>query len=158
MEGDLMAPARIVVGLDGSDGAHAAARWCARFAPRLDAEVIALAVVEPAVPLVLPPPAYAEMMHETEEREREQVQATLETEWCQPLRDAGVRYDARTVVGDAAQSLMETGDELDAELLVVGRRGRGGLVELLVGSVPRKLSHYAELPLVIVPVVNSRDA
>jgi nucleotide-binding universal stress UspA family protein len=47
--------------------------------------------------------------------------------------------------------LMETATELGADLLVVGRRGRGGFIEALVGSVPRKLAHYAELPLVIVP-------
>ncbi len=146
-----MAVGRIVVGVDGSEGAKAALLWCAGHAPGFDAEVTAVAVIEPAVSLVPPPSDLAEKLQQAEAREREQVRARLETEWCQPLRDAGVRYEVRAVHGDPAGMLMETAAELHADLLVVGRRGRGGVLEALVGSVPRKLAHYAELPLVIVP-------
>jgi nucleotide-binding universal stress UspA family protein len=146
-----MAVARFVVGVDGSDGADAAVRWCAHYARALDADVSAVAVIEPKVALVPPPDTYADAMQQAEAEEREKARATLEMEWCGPLRDAGVRHDGRSVVGDPAGMLMETATELAADLLVVGRRGRGGFIEALVGSVPRKLAHYAELPLVIVP-------
>ena len=146
-----MAPPRIVVGVDGSDGAKSAVRWCARYARSLEAEVTAVAVVEPKVALVPPPDTYADAMHEAEAEEREKALATLETEWCRPLREAGVRFEARPLLGDPAGMLMEMATELGADLLVVGRRGRGGILEALVGSVPRKLLHYAGLPLVIVP-------
>ena len=146
-----MAAPRIVVGVDGSDGAKSAVRWCARYARNLEAEVTAVAVIEPKVALVPPPDTYADAMHEAEAEEHQKALATLETEWCRPLREAGVRFEARSVFGDPAGMLMETATELGADLLVVGRRGRGGILEALVGSVPRKLSHQAELPLVIVP-------
>jgi nucleotide-binding universal stress UspA family protein len=115
-----MAAARLVVGVDGSDGADAAVQWCARHAPGLAAAVTVVAVIEPAV-------------------------------WCKPLRDAGVPYETRTLRGEPAGVLMEVGVELDADLLVMGRRGRGGIVEMLVGGVPYKLAHRAELPVIIVP-------
>jgi nucleotide-binding universal stress UspA family protein len=146
-----MATSRIVVGVDGSEGAAAAMRWCARYAPSLDAEVAAIAVIEPKVPLVPPPSASAEAMEKAEETEREEARAALDAEWCQPLRDANVRYETRTVFGEPVGMLMETATAIDADLLVVGRRGRGGFLEALVGSVPRKLAHFAEVPLVIVP-------
>jgi nucleotide-binding universal stress UspA family protein len=146
-----MTAERIVVGVDGSEGADAAVRWCARYARSLDADVTAVAVIEPKVPLVPPPDAYTEAMQRAEDAEREKARATLEREWCRPLRDAGVRYDARSVLGDPAGMLLQTAIDLGADLLVVCRRGRGGFIEALVGSVPRKLSHHAALPLVIVP-------
>ncbi len=151
-----MAAARIVVGVDGSDGADAAVRWSARTARALDAEVTAVAVIEPAVSLVPPTAAIAEAAHAVEEGEREEAHAKLETEWCRPLRDAGVPYEARTIRGDPATMLNDAATELDADLLVVGRRGRGGFVEMLVGSLPHKLAHRAEVPLVIVPAVKHR--
>jgi nucleotide-binding universal stress UspA family protein len=146
-----MAAERIVVGVDGSEGAAAAVRWCAGAARGLDADVTAVAVIEPKVPMVPPPDAYANAMQQAEAEEHEKARATLETDWCRPLRDAGVRYEARSVLGDPARTLMQTATEVGAALLVVGRRGRGGFIEALMGSVPRKLAHSAELPLVIVP-------
>jgi nucleotide-binding universal stress UspA family protein len=83
-----MAVARFVVGVDGSDGAHAAVRWCAHYARALDADVSAVAVIEPNIPLVPPPGAHADAMQAAEDAEREKVRTTLEADWCQPLRDA----------------------------------------------------------------------
>jgi nucleotide-binding universal stress UspA family protein len=151
-----MASSRIVVGVDGSEGAAAAVRWCARYAPSLDAEVTAIAVIEPKVSLVPPSSAYAEAMEKAQETEREEARTKLDAVWCQPLRDGNVRYEARTAFGEPAGMLMDAA--IDADLLVVGRRGRGGFLEALVGSVPRKLAHFAEVPLVIVPVAWERGA
>jgi nucleotide-binding universal stress UspA family protein len=86
-----MAVPRFVVGVDGSEGARAAVGWCARFAPALNAEVTAVAVTEPRVPLVPPPAGYADAMEEAVHKERDEARAALETDWCGPLRDAGVR-------------------------------------------------------------------
>lgn len=146
-----MAVRRFVVGVDGSDGAGAAVRWCARFAPSLDAEVTAVAVTEPRVPLVPPPPSYADALEQAVDKEREEARAIFETHWCEPLRQENVPFDTRSLEGDPASVLMETAADLGADLLVVGRRGHGGFVEALVGSVPRKLAHCAEVPLIIVP-------
>ena len=51
------------------------------------------------------------------------------------------------VTGDAAQELISASH--DADLVVVGSRGSGGLAWLL-GSVSSKVAHHAACPVVII--------
>jgi nucleotide-binding universal stress UspA family protein len=47
--------------------------------------------------------------------------------------------------------LIEIARTEGAELVVTGRRGRGGFAELLLGSTSHQLTHHVDRPLVIVP-------
>ncbi len=51
--------------------------------------------------------------------------------------------------GDAAKRIMETANEIDCGLLLMGRRGRGGFKELLLGSVSHKVTNHADCPVLI---------
>jgi nucleotide-binding universal stress UspA family protein len=50
----------------------------------------------------------------------------------------------------AAGPTLET-ESKDAAVVVVGRRGRGGLTRLLIASVSRHVTDHAECPVVVVP-------
>jgi len=67
-------------------------------------------------------------------------------------RDSGLSVDGRVMALGAAQALLDAAQ--DAELLVVGSRGRGGLASALLGSVSTAVVHHATCPVVVVP---SRD-
>jgi nucleotide-binding universal stress UspA family protein len=50
-----------------------------------------------------------------------------------------------------ATAIIETADEHDALLIVMGTRGNTGIRSLLLGSVSHSVAHHAHRPLVIVP-------
>jgi nucleotide-binding universal stress UspA family protein len=65
------------------------------------------------------------------------------------LGDQGA--DVRVVTGSPAEAIRAAADSDDAELLVVGSRGRGNLRSAILGSVSRDLAASAKRPVVVVP-------
>lgn len=67
-------------------------------------------------------------------------------------RQFGVaRIELRTGWGDVAQSLIDIAAGSSVEMIVLGRRGRGQLAGLLLGSVSQKLVSLAPCAVVVVP-------
>ena len=58
-----------------------------------------------------------------------------------------IAVEPRTVEGSAAKALIDASAEADP--LVVGARGRGGLERLVVGSVSQQCAHHAHCPVLI---------
>jgi nucleotide-binding universal stress UspA family protein len=76
--------------------------------------------------------------------------ALLETE-VRKVRARGVGVQVVVRSGDPAATLLEVADDVDADLVVVGTRGRGGPDELLLGSVARTVADRARRPTLVVP-------
>ncbi len=73
------------------------------------------------------------------------------------IDEARERLHARQVtarylepVGEPAELLVETADDLGADLLVVGRRDYGALQRLVLGSVSSKVVHRATCDVLVV--------
>jgi nucleotide-binding universal stress UspA family protein len=58
---------------------------------------------------------------------------------------------AREVVADLQPAQALIARSKDAEMLVVGSRGRGGFTGLLLGSVSQQCVHHATCPVVVIP-------
>ena len=145
---------RILVGLDGSAGSAAALDKAIELARALDAEVVAAHVFELPYPSLAPvaggaPMGVAGDVQSVEDSMRRTVKQEFDTTWCAPLRDAGVRHRELFGDGRAGPMLQQTVDEEDVDLIVVGRRGRSALVELLAGSVSQYLVHRAGRPVLV---------
>lgn len=143
---------RIVVGVDGSPGSKRALAWAVGEARARGAELVAVHAWHPQYSAGYPFSGvqYEPELYESSAREllHDEV-AAADT--------AGLVYpvEARLVEGGAATALVEAGR--DADLLVVGSRGHGGFVGLLLGSVSNQVAHHATCPVVIVPWVTDRD-
>jgi nucleotide-binding universal stress UspA family protein len=142
-----MSSSKIIVGVDGSEHSIRAVQWCAAHAAELDAEVIAVHVIDTLVYLrnsELPIPPLLP-------QQREELHDLVTRDWCKPLADAGVSYRVTVMDGRPSVALMRAAQTENAELVVTGRRGRGGFAELLLGSTSHELTHHLDRPLVIVP-------
>jgi nucleotide-binding universal stress UspA family protein len=60
-----------------------------------------------------------------------------------------VAVASRVVQGAPATTLLQAAKNTD--LLVIGRRGHGGFMGLLLGSVAQHVAHHAPCPVVLVP-------
>ncbi|MEP3275930.1 MAG: universal stress protein [Stappiaceae bacterium] len=129
----------ILVAVDGSDQSdHALATAC-DIAQKYQAELhlvhspqletVALAVgsgafsVEPS----------QERVREAGKKVMDQAVSLADKQGCSPKS---------TIVGNAnaAQEILDSAKKIDADLIVMGRRGLGGIASLLLGSVSGKVS------------------
>ena len=139
---------KIVVGVDESEQANRAVEWCANYAVTLDAEVVVIHAIDigfyaspvgSVVPALLAPD------------DRENLRDRITNEWCAPLANANVPYRVVLMDGDPAPAIIKAAKTEPADLVVVGRRGRGGFAELLLGGTSYALVHHLARPLLIVP-------
>lgn len=137
---------KIVVGADGSEASTDAIGFCARLAEATGAEV----TVVHGIGLDVYPDLLTSMPA-LDDTWRKELLTTIESEWCTPLSDVGAKFQVRIIDEVGARAVMHVADEEDADLIVVGRRGRGGFKELLVGSVTHQLTHHARQPVLVTP-------
>jgi len=140
---------RIVVGVDGSEGAVQALRFAIEEARIRGAELRAVSAwhVPPAVYGAGWAPASTDL-----DEFRKLAEASLR----ESVEEAGAieaGIDVTPVVreGHPVDLLLEESE--GAALLVLGTRGLGGFKGLLLGSVSQQCVHHASCPVVIVPPI-----
>ena len=139
----------IVVGVDGSDHSHRALIWAMRQAAAQHAPLTVLAVrpepVRPATGIYWGVHAYPEDSHNPDVARKAVGQIVEQAK--SEISETAPEVAVNVVTGDAAQELISASH--DADLVVVGSRGSGGLAWLL-GSVSSKVAHHAACPVVII--------
>ncbi|MFH9348941.1 universal stress protein [Kitasatospora sp. NPDC017646] len=133
---------RIVVGIDGSEPSKAALRWAVGQAVLTGATVHAVAAWEY-------PSLYgwfAPMVDEGFERAAHRTLTAEVDQVIGPERPVEIRESL--VLGHAADVLLEAAE--DADLLVLGSRGRGTFARALLGSVSTRCAVHGACPVVIV--------
>ncbi|MDF4253429.1 universal stress protein [Streptomyces sp. WMMB303] len=139
----------IVLGVDGSEVGDAAVGWAFEEASLRGAELVALhnwnAWTGPvaAGPSIQVPTYYDVDLYRAEE---ERVLTTAISARREQHPD--VRVTPRLVQEYTRQALIAASEE--AQLLVVGARGRGGFTGLLLGSVSQAVLHHAYCPVAVV--------
>jgi nucleotide-binding universal stress UspA family protein len=118
---------RILVAVDGSDCALQGLR----------------------VALALAGDASVDVLHAT--RPGDEHASVVLDEAAEVAAGAEATVEFHTVEDNPGRAIVSRAADLDADLVVVGRRGRGGLVGRLLGSVTRRVLRRADCPVLTVP-------
>ena len=142
-----MTQPRLVVGVDGSDNARRGLVWAIDEARLRGARLVVVSAWEiPPTVLASPVATAAFDVKSWSDLAEETLDEALRSV---DLSGIAGGVDRSVTEGPAAQVLLEAA--AGADLLVVGSRGRGGFVGLLLGSVSQHLAQHATCPVVIVP-------
>ncbi len=150
----------IVVGVDASEGGRAAFRWAVDEARVRGARLRAIFAWTLSYPRG---EGYGYMIGPIESvpyggvsDQRRAAEQVLERATAHTLADTtGLDIEREVIEGSAADVLVSAASE--ADLLVVGSRGHGGFVGLLLGSVSQQCAHHASCPVVIVRPAEPSD-
>ena len=120
----------IVIATDGSPHSDRATDAAAELGARCSVPVTAVSVL--AHP------------HDARSAVEANVECALAT-----LRAAGVPATGRTPAGRPYEAILAVASETEADLIVVGRRGAGGVERLLLGSTSERVAGLADCPVLI---------
>lgn len=132
---------RIVVGVDGSAASIDALRWATRQAS------LTGAALETVIAWQYPIPSSGYLVG-VQDDWRANAKTALDHAVDHADLPAALSTSRRTLEGHPAQVLVEAA--AGAALLVVGSRGHGGFVGMLLGSVSEHVCSHASCPVVVV--------
>lgn len=132
---------RIVVGVDGSEQSKAALRWARRIAAPLAARIQAVTAWE--YPTMYGGPMYVEDYRP--DLDAEKVLGDTLDEVFPGDRPSDLEAVVRQ--GPPRQVLLQAA--VDADLLVLGSRGHGGVAGLLLGSVSAHCAEHAPCAVLV---------
>ncbi|HEY9632973.1 MAG TPA: universal stress protein [Coleofasciculaceae cyanobacterium] len=92
-------------------------------------------------------------MHAQLRKEKEEARKCLAS-YCQKATAQGVPTEWDLKVGDAEQAILDLAGAWDADLVVLGRRGRRGLAEIVLGSVSNHVVHHVNCSVLVVQGIN----
>lgn len=132
---------RIVVGVDGSPNSAKAIDWAISFAHSGDT-VILLSAWSPVVV-----PAEMAMSYTFDDTGARTILEQENKRVAQAAANRGVSLAVHFENNDPRNALLDT----TADLVVIGSRGHGGVMGLLLGSVADYVARHSKVPVVIVP-------
>lgn len=132
----------VVVGVDGSANGQRAMHVAARQAARTQRPL----VVVHAIGLT----GLIDGEHVSSHEHRPEIAREV-IEWCSTLEGECHEVESLVLDGSPVDVLLRAATDLDASLIVVGRRGTGGRPELRLGSTAHQVIEHAHCPVLVVP-------
>ena len=145
----------IIVGVDGSSVSKLAVDWAARDAAMRNIALTVVNVQDPPMLLTKPTPysfgggmsmapGYLEWQQEAGRKILNDALKTVED----ATKGSPIEVTSEMVNGPAVRTLVDLSKE--AQLVVIGSRGRGALARVLLGSVSTGLVHHAHCPVAVI--------
>ena len=154
---------KILVPTDFSPNSQFAFRHAVMLARFNDAEIIMLHVlpqVDTTMKNYLATYMGEDMYVEFEKNKLKEHQRELEkdlhdfvaTELANFPEDQQRFTDAMIVIGDPVRKILETAEQKNIDVIVMGTHGRGGLEHAFIGSVAERVLRKSKCPVVAVPL------
>ena len=139
----------ILVPIDGSDTSQAALDKAAGLAQAFGARVTAIFVIDP-YPFTGVGADFAYGQDQYLTAARAEAVAAIDAAQAR-LQQAGVPVDTQVVESHAVwRGILETAEQLGADLIVMGSHGRRGLEKLVLGSVAQSVLSHTRINTLVV--------
>lgn len=134
---------KILAAYDGSESADKAFAYALDLAKNYRAGLLVLSVARPPEP---PEDVETEAILENAMEHYEKQFASLK----QRATAEGIRAEFKVAAGHPAEQIIYHAEKSNADLIVMGHRGKGFFERLLLGSVSKQVVHYAHCAVLIV--------
>ena len=145
----------VLVATDGSEQSLKAARYLRDLFGTAPEKITVIAVVRPlaAVPFASD---FGEERHAAQQAEADPGGYSFhEAAWeavnrvAAELSGADAQVETMVRGGDPADQIVRAADELEADLIVIGGRGKGAMQAIVLGSVAYRVLHHAPCPVLV---------
>ena len=135
---------KLVLATDRSLFSEGAIREAINFAKKCSSKLYALSVLETN-------PEYETIGSNVFEKEEEEAAAYLDSVKARAVKEG---VDCETILQEAldpSEAIVEEAAQKKADMIVIGRRGRKGLMKVLMGEVAAKVIAHASCKVLVVP-------
>ena len=145
----------VLVATDGSEQSLKAARYLRDLFGTAPEKISVIAVVRPlaAVPFASD---FGEEKHAAQQAEMDPTGYSFQEAAREAVKRvaaelSGTDAQVDTMVrgGDPADQIVRAADELEADLVVIGGRGKGAMQAIVLGSVAYRVLHHAPCPVLV---------
>lgn len=136
---------RILLAVDGSDHATRAAKVAAELAHCVKSTELRVVVAYDPIPPYLGEPNLQDAINARLREAQEILRKTVEL-----VGNSHIDVHTELIEGNSAEVIIEVAKTRKSNLIIMGSRGRGRLVGLLLGSNSQKVVSHAPCPVLIV--------
>ena len=140
---------KILIGVDDSPHSKAALEYVKKMRWPAGSKFVVFAVSAPVVAYTMVDAGGMTWM-KTAEEEMNVATEELTARAEQELRDAGLATEAKVVLGDPREAIVDAVRTMGIDHVVVGSHGRTGLGKLLMGSVASHVVTHAPCTVTVV--------
>ncbi len=134
---------KILIAYDGSEASKKALDYAIKNARCFEEEIVILSVVPTELKMV----AFEDILIPKTFKQRTQ---DLVNEAVEYVKKEGVNALGVTREGDVADEILKLCEELDCDLIVIGRKGLGKIERFLIGSITEKVVRHTSKSVLIV--------
>ena len=138
---------KIVIPVDGSRYSCNAVRLAGRMALVHHSDIILLHVIDTSVLDQLT--AAGTDNREQIEKEMEEGGRGLLADMSMELKELGLSPETLLKRGSPHEVILDTAEEIEADLIVMGKLGRRGIKRILLGSVAERVIEFAYCPVLL---------